>query len=407
MNIKRITVLFLLSASVLLLAACEMAATPVVEEDTASIPVVTDFAVVAEGRLVPKESAQLGFVSSGHVAEIRVTEGDVVAAGDVIARLGNRETLEAGIASAQLELAAAQLEWLSAQQDLQSLYDNWPVAATAAQESLTNAREAARSTERTLSYRTSPADQTDIDVAWSQVVLAENDLDDAKEEFEPYEDKPADNLARATFQSLLAEAQGRYDDAVRRYNALVNTANDFEISQAEANNAIAQARLEQAQKDYDELLIGPDPDQVALAETRIAAAEARVAAAQSSIAAAQAALDDLDLVATFGGTIVKLDLMVGEQVSPGAPVVTLVDFSQWYVETDNLTEIEVVDIRAGQPVTIIPDALPGIELIGNVDEVADFFEEKRGDVTYTARILLDEIDPLLRWGMTVVVTFVE
>ena len=88
-------------------------------------------------------------------------------------------------------------------------------------------------------------------------------------------------------------------------------------------------------------------------------------------------------------------------------MVTLADFSQWYVETDNLTEIEVVDIAVGQAVTIVPDAMPEVELTGSVDTIADFFEEKRGDVTYTARVILDEVDPLLRWGMTVVLTFVE
>jgi len=88
-------------------------------------------------------------------------------------------------------------------------------------------------------------------------------------------------------------------------------------------------------------------------------------------------------------------------------VATVADFSQWFVETDNLTEIEVVEVSVAQAVTIVPDALPDVELTGSVDSIADYFEEKRGDITYTARILVDDIEPLLRWGMTVVVTFVE
>ncbi len=88
-------------------------------------------------------------------------------------------------------------------------------------------------------------------------------------------------------------------------------------------------------------------------------------------------------------------------------MVTLADFSQWYVETDNLTEIEVVDISLDQTVEIIPDALPEITLMGTVELISDKFEEKRGDITYTTRILVDEIDPRLRWGMTVVVSFEE
>ena len=38
-------------------------------------------------------------------------------------------------------------------------------------------------------------------------------------------------------------------------------------------------------------------------------------------------------------------------------------------------------------------------------EISDVFEEKRGDITYTVRLLLSNPDPALRWGMTVVVTF--
>ena len=73
----------------------------------------------------------------------------------------------------------------------------------------------------------------------------------------------------------------------------------------------------------------------------------------------------------------------------------------------NLTEIEVVDISLGQEVVVVADALPDLELTGTVDKIGDVFEEKRGDITYTVRIVLDEVDPRLRWGMTVVITFKE
>ena len=101
-----------------------------------------------------------------------------------------------------------------------------------------------------------------------------------------------------------------------------------------------------------------------------------------------------------------MDLLIGAQVAPGIPVVVLVDFYQWYVETDNLTEIEVVDVAENQTVTIVPNALPTLILTATVEKIDDF-EEKREDITYTTRILLDDFDPRLRWGMTVVVTFEE
>ena len=64
-------------------------------------------------------------------------------------------------------------------------------------------------------------------------------------------------------------------------------------------------------------------------------------------------------------------------------------------------------ISAGQRVTIVPDALPDVELTGTVDKIANYFEEKRGDITYTVRILVNDADPRLRWGMTVVTNFEE
>ncbi len=420
MKTKNLIPLILLLTGSLFLGACNAAATQAANDPTA-IPIVENFATVAEGRLVPKESVQLAFVTGGQVAEIRFEEGDSVRAGDVIALLGEREPLEAALAGAELELlasnlelTAARLELLQAQQANDQLYENWPGTATQAQQALTDARQAVHDSERTLSFRTSTAPQFDIDTAWSQVVLAEDALDKAEEDFEPYRNKPEDSKTRAAFQNKLATAQKAYDQAVRQYNAILDGANDFEVSQAEASYNIAQAQLEQAEKDYSELKDGPDPDEIALADARIAAAEARIAtaegkaeSAQANIAAAQAALDNLALTATFDGTLVKLDLLVGEQVGVGAPVATLADFSQWYVETDNLTEIEVVSVRDGQTVSVIPDALPEIEINGHVESINDVFEEKRGDVTYTAHILLDDFDPRLRWGMTVVVTFEE
>ena len=53
---------------------------------------------------------------------------------------------------------------------------------------------------------------------------------------------------------------------------------------------IATARLEQAQKDNDELQQGPDPDKLALTDKRIKTAQGRIAAADTALAAAQEAL---------------------------------------------------------------------------------------------------------------------
>jgi multidrug resistance efflux pump len=244
--------------------------------------------------------------------------------------------------------------------------------------------------------------------------LSEKALEDAQDDYEPYANKSEDNLARATFQARLAQAQKDYDRAVAHYNALKDPAGEFEISQAEASNNIAQARLAQAEKDFEALLEGPDSKEVVLAkahiekaQSRIAVAESNIATTQTNVLAAQAAIDKLDLVAPLDGTLATLDLIAGDQVAAGEPVAVLADFSNWMVETFDLTERDVPDVHLGQPVTITLDALPGLELSGTVEHISDLYTEKGGDITYTVRIRLDEGHENLRWGMTALVTFIE
>ncbi len=82
-------------------------------------------------------------------------------------------------------------------------------------------------------------------------------------------------------------------------------------------------------------------------------------------------------------------------------MVSLSDSSTWYVETDDLTEIDIVQVAVGQPVRVTIDAVPNQEFNGVVTDVAPRSEIKRGDVTYTVTIMLtDAEDAPLRWGLT-------
>jgi HlyD family secretion protein len=74
------------------------------------------------------------------------------------------------------------------------------------------------------------------------------------------------------------------------------------------------------------------------------------------------------------------------------------------VETDDLTEIDIVQVAVGQPAIVTIDAIPDREFNGVVTNIAPRSEIKRGDVTYTVTIKLTDADdaPLL-WGLTVFV----
>jgi len=355
-------------------------------------PVLTSNEVIAEGRLVPIRFVELSFNTSGLVEEVLVDEGDEVAAGDLLARLSSREEYEANIASAQLELA-------NAQQEIKTLYDEAPLAAAEALQDLVGAPGDVSSAQRTLdSLQTGVVDSTDIDIARANVAFAEKKLNDAQDAYQPYANKAETNLTRAALLSRLAEAEKEYEDAVRRLNALTGAPTGDKIEQAEADLALAKARQDEAERRYEILRNGPDPDQLALAEARVEDAEAK-------LAAAQAALLRLELRAPFDGTIASNSLKVGGYVAPGSAVLMLVDFSDWILETTDLTELNIVRISEGSPAMITCDALPDISFPGRVSRINAIGENRQGDITYTVLVEMDSRDNRLLWNMTCSVSF--
>ena len=380
MNSRIITTTIILSLGLFILAACDSIPGQPTEAEPTNIPVVaSDIEIVAEGRIVPRESVELSFFTSGQVEEIKVEEGDLVQAGDVVAVLGNREELEAGIANAELEL-------LNAQQALDNLDEDIDVARAEALRAIATANRAVRDAQYQFDNFTVPTNMNKFS-AMEAIDEMKVLLDQARDAFEPYRYKSSSDAKRQELKDDLENAQSDYNTAVRRL-------------EYETTLEGAQTRLENSIDDYQSLLEGPDLDDVAAAEERVKAAEV-------NLKAAKAALTRLELVATIDGTVVEQNLNISQQVTAGQPIMKITDFTQMYAETDDLTELEVVDVSLGQKTTIVPDALTDLELTGTVEEISDQYEEKRGDITYTARIRIDDIDPRLRWGMTVAITFKE
>lgn len=358
------------------------------------VPLVTQApGMVSEGRLVPNEYVTMSFNTAGTIGEVLVKEGEQVQAGQVIARLDQRDLYASSLASAELEL-------LTARQALTNLEENAQVNTAAAEKNLAEAREAVRQANRRLENLISGSRQTDLDSASATVVLLKDALEKARKDFAPYENKPEDNLVRANLLSKLAEAQQRYDDAVRLLNNLAGNASEIDMAIAEASLSLAEAQLSLAEQEYEKVKDGPNPDDLASARARLKAAEA-------ALAAAQVAFEDTELKAPFAGVIAQLNLKSGEQVVPGQPAAVLADFSGWIVETQDLTEIEVPRLEVGTEARLTFDALPDLELSGVVESIGDIYVEKFGDITYTVRIRLVESDPRLRWGMTAIAHFDE
>jgi multidrug resistance efflux pump len=435
----------------LLIAACGGAATPIAD---VNVPVVTDdFAVVAEGRLLPAQFANLSFEAGGKIAEVLVTEGQGVNADDVIARLENSESLKAQVAGAEAEL-------LNAQQAIDTLNDGWAMSQAKATSDVANAKKALDDAQRklkNLNYPDIEWYQEQVDKANDALATAQENVQvldigslqaalqsarDAQEKIKERLDKvrsaveackecdPKGSFTVDGFPQTLDDAQDAYNDISNRIKEieiqiaqaqrgntqaiddaqerLEDAQHDLQFAQsgpkpldvelAQANAALAAATLKDAEDRLAELANGPDPD-------LLAAAQARLAAAQASLEAAKDALKNSELRAPFAGVVADVRIKVGEQAAPGQPAVVLADFSGWVVETDNLTEIEVVKVAEGQNASVVLDALPEVTLTGKVKSISPVFEEKRGDITYTVTITLTDIDPKMRWGMTAVTTF--
>ena len=343
--------------------------------------------VITKCQLIPIRFVDLSFNNGGIIDAVLIKEGDTVVEGQVLASMSNLEQYEASIASAELEL-------LNAQQALDTLYLEAPIEAAEALKELTDTPVDVSSAERQLTSLTSgEVSQTDIDIASANVAFAENKLKAAQDAYSPYANRPEDNLARANFLTKLSEAQKAYDEAVRRLNQLQGTASEAKLAQAEADLALARVRYENAQRKYEILKNGPDPDKVALANAKLKNTLAQ-------LDSAQAALENQKLKAPFSGKIVTNDLKVGQFVTPGIPLVTLVDFSDWQVETTNLTELNVVYLEEGNRALIVFDALPDLQFPGKLIRIQSVGKNQQGDVVYTAIFDLDQFDDRLKWNMT-------
>ena len=63
----------------------------------------------------------------------------------------------------------------------------------------------------------------------------------------------------------------------------------------------------------------------------------------------------------------------------------------------------MVEISQGDPVTITVDAIPDLELPGEVKRIQAIGEDKYGDITYTVVVQPARQDERLRWNLTTAV----
>ncbi len=348
---------------------------------------------------------------SGRVREVLVQEGDQVQAGQVLVRFDDalmqsqlsqaQATLQQAQANydlvargptpeqRQLSIASAEAELLNANQALQALYDNANLNKAQLQQTIATTDQTRDKGQQYLDNISTNAKSTDIEAAWASVVIAQNKLENAQEDFDPYANKDQSNLTRAVFQAQLAAAQNQYDSVVERYNNLVGSANQYELAVAQANVNMAEAKLADSKRQYAKLENGIDPDTLAAAQARVKTAEANLAVAQAAPSSEQLAVAKAQVEVAQGALsiiqtqIAKLVVTApinaivdtrsaepGEVMVAGSPLFTLIKLDDLKI-TVYIPEDRYGTIRLGQTAKVSVDSFPGETFEAKVQRIAD------------------------------------
>ncbi len=434
---------------------------PEESEDVAVLPPVIGRSdlISIDGQLVPVRDTHLSFATGGLVESILVEEGQQVDAGQAIVRLdgdNQRSALEqaqaglllaeaqeaaaasqveaaqAGIATAELGIIAAEAhlalvkagalpeEIVAAEQEIEAAIAGLNQAAASRDASLNVPDSQIRSAEANVAAARSEVEA--LQDAYDTIIDTCFDLPDDQTVCPLY--GPIEENTRAE----LEVAQLRLQAAQAGLDALLIGATAGQRQAAAGAVTIAQSSRDLAEAQLALLLSGPSTEEidqaevrlgqaetavvqaeaaVALAESAVAQTQAGVLNAQAQVDAAQAALDRTVLSAVFPGTVGRIDVEIGQLVSPGLPVVILADLSEWQVLTNNLSELEIGRVNIDTPAVIEFEAIPGETLNGKVSKLALLSEASLGgDVLYVATIDIESRPDLpLRWGMTAQIEF--
>lgn len=375
--------LIVLFLGVIVLSACGGAKnTPV---PSSGAPATS--AVIAEGHLFPEKRASMNFAQAGKITDIMVDTGEKVTKGQELVRMGDNEGALTALAAAQLAKESAQQAYDKALRTAPLVHANAWLAYLSAQQ----ARAAAEKKWETINPNTI---KDEIEDKQATVETKKAELADAQKEFDKYKDLDKDNTTRKNTEEDLRQAHNKYNEAVRQ---LEKSIQKRDIPRATLDAAIATEA--EAKRAYDNTADGSDSDQLVLSKASLDQSE-------SQLAAAQKAVDNYTLTAPFAGTVLGINVYLNELVTPGLWAVSVGDISQWIVETSDLSELDVINIHPGDQVEVVADALPGITMHGVVDQINSVPDPLSGaDITYEVRIRMTEVDPSVRWGMTVAVTF--
>ncbi|WP_181781533.1 HlyD family efflux transporter periplasmic adaptor subunit [Pseudonocardia pini] len=452
-------------ASALLLAG--LAATACTSEQAPPPTAVVDRgtvwqAVSASGSLVSITQQNLGFADRGQLAGLLVKVGDVVAAGQPLARLDD--------AAARSQLADAQATLAQQQASLGKLTGANTVEA--AQAALDSARSILDATRGQVDA-TNSANDAAVERARVQLAFDRKQLDAARAQLAKDKaacpggatsaagnasmapDPPTENAtasggllsmktnstppptttapATPTNPACAAIATDEQNVTAAKRQVI---ASETALSQAEgtrdsgaATGRVSIANAESTVSSAESQLTGANND----APADVAVQDAVVASAENGVADAQTALDNTVLRAPIAGTVSAINGAVGDFIAAaggatglapgsdaripeavgtasatgaatggtaaGGAFITLNDLQTFQLVVP-FEESDAAQVAPNQPVDVSVDAVPDLTVPGTVVAVAPTADQVSGVVSYYATIVLNQTDPQLKDGQT-------
>lgn len=371
--------------------------------------------VSATGAIEPEALVSLTFGTTGTVQQLHVERGQQVQAGDVLATL-NSEELSLLLQQAQdalriQELTLAQRQnaepsdaaLAAAQADIDAATGN----LTIAQANVEAARAQVAQAQAQVAQLTAGADPGEIAAAQANVTARNAEFLAIRTQYDELTNAgvggvPEENLRRqrdaaqaaldaAQVQLESLQAGARPADLQAAYAAVSSA--QASVASAEGNVLVAEANVARAEAARAQLLEPPG-------EEELAVLEAQVESARTNVALAELRLQQAIIEAPISGKVANVLVEVGEQATPGAPAIVLINENAYHIEV-SVDEIDIDAVAVGQDVEVTLDALEDTVVPGQVADIAPVAAEGGvGVVTYQVTINIDPGDVELRPGMT-------
>jgi HlyD family secretion protein len=398
------------SALLIIGVAGACAPQPTIETRQQILPVERGDLVVrvsADGSLVLPEQRDLTFATAGTIKEILVGEGDSVTEGQVLARLDTVD-LERAVADAEQALRSQELMVRSLEIDLAQYGRDAQAAIRNAEIELEKATDAYRRITYPYSYTTFTLDIPEALGSINQVRL----------QLEELKAMISDGLDESEVDTALLVLMKALDDLANARDKLSRGAGSDIFGDPSTGGILpvtsywtlkaAQQTMEQAEVALEKLsnsiVSGTEKAEVAVENARL-----NLQTARNRLDLARDELSKAELRAPYNGIVAAVPARAGEVLAASyasRTVVKIVNPHHMEIEAE-VDEIDVPDVRIGQTGVISVDALPGLEMTGEVTFISLLARQESGLVVYRVKVGFEVSDGVpLREGMTATVDII-